>query len=264
MSDTPAQNTSSIERRRVLQGAAWAAPVLAVAAVAPGASASPCTQQYPGSVRFAATTGAGAQPANYVAGTGANATLNGSANITLVGAPAQVTPFTATITSTAITAGYTRNANNLALSTPTVAGGGAGTTPRLAIWQASPTGSTATTVGQTVTFNFPRPVRNLTFDLLGMTRSQATYSDAVFLTGPAFTVTGALGSQVSGAGTSASPWLTTAENANQGQTSAANSITGIRFAGPLTTFSLRYWSTIGSGQGQAVFLSNMTFTASCS
>ncbi|NYF12734.1 hypothetical protein HDC34_001028 [Pseudoclavibacter sp. JAI123] len=262
MSQSPtSERSGSIDRRRILQGAAWTVPVVAVAAVAPGASASPCTLQYPGSVRFQATTGAGAQPVNYTRGAG-NSTTAGSAPVTLVGAPAQVTPLNVTFTSSAISAGYTRAASNFSISTPTVAGGGAGTQGRFTIQQTSPAGATGANIGQTVTINFGRPVRNLQFDILGFTRSSATYSDAAVLTGGTFTV-GATGSQVSGLGTATSPWVTTAENASQGQTTAANSVTGVTFAGPVSSITLRYYSTAGTGQGQAIFLSNMTFTASC-
>lgn len=262
MSDSPSARPNTLDRRRVLQGAAWTAPVVALAAVAPGASASPCTLQYPGSVRFQATTGANPQAANYVRGAG-NSTTAGSASVSLVGAPAQVTPFNVTFESTALTAGYTRAGTNFALTTPTVAGPNPGTQARFTIQQTSPAGATTGNIGQTVTVNFGRPVRNLQFDILGFTRSQATYSDAAVLTGGTFTV-GTRGSQVSGLGTAASPWVTNAENANQGQTSAANTVAGVTFAGPVSSIQLRYYSSVGTGQSQALFLSNMTFTASCS
>ncbi|WP_371029215.1 hypothetical protein [Pseudoclavibacter sp. JSM 162008] len=172
---------------------------------------------------------------------------------------------------------YVRRAENFSLlnATETPQGGGAPVAgvARFAIVQTAPAGGAppagAANIGQTVTFTFPRPVRSLSFNILGFTRSGiATYGDAAYITGATFT-SGANGSQVSGQGTKTNPWTTNTVNAdpvnsiNAPQVSAANSVTGVSFAGPLTTFSIHYYSSLGVGAAQGLFLSNMNFTASC-
>lgn len=276
MSENTTKRSSAVDRRRVLQGAAWAAPVLATAVATPMASASPCTLQYPGSVRFVAT--ADGQAANYVRGTGTASTTSGSATVALVGAPAKVTPFTVSISSAAVTTGYVRRAENFSLLNATVSpqGGGAPVAgpARFAIIQTAPAGAAPPTnadqIGQTVTFTFPRPVRGLNFNILGFTRSAGatSYGDAAYITGATFTA-GTNGIQVSGQGTKANPWFTNTVNADSvngvvpPQVSTQNTVTGVTFAGPLTTFSIHYYSSLGVGAPQGLFLSNMGFTASC-
>lgn len=267
----------SSSRRQVLAAPAWTALVLATAVATLLASASPYTSQYPGSVRFVAQDGL---PANYVRTTGTDAAIRGTADVALIGAPEKVTPFTVSVVSTAITNGYRLLDPNFSLSTPTIPNPNTGPgepvevpgPSRFTIQQATPAGGVPPVsgdIGQTLTVTFPRPVRGLTFEIQGFTRSTARYSDALSITGAPFTFGDpddqVSGSQVSGSGTKAEPW--TVENVNIGatgsQVTAENTVRAIRFAGPLTSFSLHFYSSSGNGATQAVFPSNMNFTASC-
>lgn len=227
--------------------------MIAVATVAPGASASPCSSTYQGVLRV--TTGQ-AQPTNY---TRTSPTL-GSGTVPLAGAPSTVPPVTVTAQSV-FTSNYAAAAdvNPTPRNLQTGANG-------LALFQLRTGASTSTADGQTVTIRFDRPVSNLRFDLRGFTwPATNNYRDAGCFTTPPTSFT--LNGQVSGVGTPGSPWVTSVAQINPA-VSTANTVTNILFAGPTSSVTFHYYSASAPTSpevnvSQAVYFSNMTFDASC-
>ncbi len=107
-------------------------------------------------------------------------------------------------------------------------------------------------------FSFTRPVRNLVLTFTDIDRTAGDFLDRVELSGPWTEVS--RGSGVSGSGTQASPW--TGGAAYSDSASGAGNVT-VRFAGPLTGFTLTYWNAETSWSGvdrnQAVFVTNVSF-----
>lgn len=237
MTDFNSERSNTLDRRRVLQGAAWAAPVVALSASAPMASASPCSVFRPGAIIFA-----GATP-NYTRGPRpgqpGSATTNAYANVNLTGGgtPVQVN-MTSSYTSTAAAtygppSGGNAN-NNLRVN------GNA-----LELWQrrSSGTGATSSTAaaGLNLSITFDRRVRNVVIALNEFTTG--TFIDAAWVspspnaqTPPAATT----GSVVRGSGTQAAPWFATV--ASGGTTGTAKSFTISNLDGG-QALNLRYFSS---------------------
>jgi hypothetical protein len=107
-------------------------------------------------------------------------------------------------------------------------------------------------------FSFTKPVRNLVLTFTDIDRTAGDFLDRVELGGPWTEVS--RGSGVSGSGTQASPW--TGGAAYSDSSSGAGNVT-VRFAGPLTNFTLTYWNAETSWSGvdrnQAVFVTDVSF-----
>jgi hypothetical protein len=107
-------------------------------------------------------------------------------------------------------------------------------------------------------FSFTKPVRNLVLTFTDIDRTAGDFLDRVELSGPWTEVS--RGSGVSGSGTQASPW--TGGAAYSDSASGAGNVT-VKFAGPLTGFTLTYWNAETSWSGvdrnQAVFVTNVSF-----
>lgn len=108
------------------------------------------------------------------------------------------------------------------------------------------------------TFSFTKPVSNLVLTFTDIDQTAGDFRDRAELDGPWTEV--ARGSGVSGAGTQASPWAGGA--AYHDSSSGAGNVT-VRFAGPLTSFTLTYWNAETSWSGvdrnQAVFVTDVSF-----
>lgn len=108
------------------------------------------------------------------------------------------------------------------------------------------------------TFSFTKPVRNLVLTFTDIDRTAGDFLDRVELSGPWVEVS--RGSGVTGSGTQASPW--TGGAAYSDSSSGAGNVT-VRFAGPLTGFTLTYWNAETSWSGvdrnQAVFVTDVSF-----
>ncbi|WP_424463218.1 hypothetical protein [Pseudoclavibacter helvolus] len=240
-------------RRGVLKAAAWATPIIAVAAVAPAAVASPCSKAYQGVLRL--TTGQSQAP-NYTRST----PTSGTASVTLDGAPAVVAPINVSVTSV-FTSNYTpaTNADPIPRNLQTGPYG-------LSLMQLRSGASTSSTQGQTVTFTFSRPVSDLRFTLGGFTwPTDQSYRDAGYFT--ATPASYANPSQVTGSGIAASPWVTSVQQSNPPVT-AANTVTNLLFPGAISSLTFHYYSATsrtdgGENSPQAVYFSDMAFRAAC-
>lgn len=108
------------------------------------------------------------------------------------------------------------------------------------------------------TFSFTRPVSNLVLTFTDIDQTAGDFRDRAELDGSWAEV--ARGSGVSGAGTQASPWAGGA--AYSDSSSGAGNVT-VRFADPLTSFTLTYWNAETSWSGvdrnQAVFVTDVSF-----
>jgi hypothetical protein len=115
----------------------------------------------------------------------------------------------------------------------------------------------------TVTVTFTRPVKDLTFEILDIDNSRDGntwyWRDRVeILTTP---FTGTKGSRVEGNGTNASPYQNTTNTALDN--SSPNGNVTLKWAGPLTTVSFRYYQ-VGSPTGTPhTGLSPISFTTVC-
>lgn len=243
-----------VPRRALVKSAAWTVPVVAAAVAAPIASASPCTFTYPGTVVFG---GAGS---NYTRGAN-NSTTAASASVAL---GAGITPVG--VTFAAAVSGSTYALRPANLSVATVSGIQTLWLEQTVRGAQEPT--TAPDRGQLLTVTFDRPVTDVTLRLEDMTRattmSTFRYSDTVVITPGAGTMSeGVKGSDTAGSGTAADPWRTTVHNPVVPTINTATSVRDIVLSGPLTSFTLRYFSTQGgtSAQAQAILLPNFTFTA---
>jgi len=107
-------------------------------------------------------------------------------------------------------------------------------------------------------FSFTSTVRNVVLTFTDIDRTAGDFLDRVELSGSWTEVS--RGSGVSGAGTQASPW--TGGAAYSDSSSGAGNVT-VRFAGPLTGFTLTYWNAETSWSGvdrnQAVFVTDVSF-----
>lgn len=244
--DDNTQPRPAASRRALMRTAAWAVPTAVAASSSPALAVSPCQETYAGAVQFSS-------PSNYTRAS----TTSGSATVALAGAPVIVTPVAVSfvVTQPANTAGSALATTNLTTDTG-----------RLRLQHLVQSESGADRGGQILTITFSRAVSDLTFDLGGFTRF-ATYNDTAFLDLPSgVTITSSTnGADVSGNGTAANPWNTNRENSSDGAYTAANTVSGVTLAGPLSTFSIRYYSLIPQSgpQQQALFVDNMSFRASC-
>lgn len=220
-----------------MRGVAWAAPTAAVLVAAPALAMS-CSQP----VAYTAPLNtANYKRTNNKSGTGtARSTVTGSAAITY------------TISSVA-SAGQTLVSNNLSVAGDINNGyNGAGslTTDGLQLQQSG------ATTGQTVSITFSRPVTNLSVMVADIDRTSSTHADIVSFSPAPSTVTNGRG--VQGAGTASSPLTAKAVGEVTSDTVANRST--VTFAGPLTTLTVRFGSSVGTAS-QQVFLAGLSFSA---
>lgn len=245
MADLGTGTNLTTSRRTLVRGAAWSAPVVAVAATAPAYAASPCAATYNWRLDWGTTS--------Y---TKANANL-GSATVTNV---AGTSPITVTFVSS-VTSGITRNALNLDLEPGISDIGDLGRNEQgLELWHSSSTNSNNSY--QTVQITFGRAIDNLAFTITDIDFSSGNFSDRVALSG---TRTGTPASTyVVGSGTTSDPWRP--RDSNPGPISIpdegdSRGNVAVQYSGSVTSIELRYWNRGGSGQ-QAIWISDMTWTAS--
>lgn len=276
----------SVTRRRVTTGLAWSAPAVAAAVAAPLASASPCRDvsqtvawNSPQYTRVSDTQGAyqAPAPAGAIPESGLRVTVSAR--------------YGSNMTSGALDA---PNANLM----PSNNGVQGGTSEYLAFhqrplvvdtsngrespggWDFSLAGMTSTTRQNntgTYTITFDRPVTGLSFllmdiDSVGGNSSNRDFYDIVWLTGlngsaqASFSSTLVNTGHLTGAGTLTNPWRALNNNARVDGTSASGNV-NVRFTSPVTTFTVFYAHGLKKTGGtadpdQAVFLSNLTLTAS--
>jgi hypothetical protein len=128
-----------------------------------------------------------------------------------------------------------------------------------------------TGAGQDITFTFSSPVENLSFIITDIDNGLqgdgsfkgSGFSDTVVVSIPlTYTSTVPFGSTVTGAGTSALPFINS-NSASYGTTSPGGNLQ-ISMAGPITTFTLKYLcGSIQQGFTQRIHMSNIKFDGAC-
>lgn len=215
---------ASPTRRTLVRGAAWSMPVIAIASTAPAYAASPCaskTAVLP--VTWAATATTTSQT-----GTTSNGT---TVNVTAAYTPSGLTPGSLGASNmTAQSASATRDSFAIVNNTPALL-----------------TGDPSTNF-QTVTFSFTRPVFGLTFSIDDIDRGTGYWDWVSVSATPAEspTATYGTGTTITGAGTDANGWRTTATTG--GDNLASQTVT-VGYANGLfgiTQMRLRFWSTVNT------------------
>lgn len=256
----------SLGRRSVVKAGAWSLPVVAVATRLPMQAATGECTPFDVGVDW---TGAGYtrtsnSKAKYVAPftnpvTGTPATINVTLASVLVG-----TGISYGFEGGGATAGNLTG-DNLRLSGTNIGGTGA---PGITLHQNQP--NTPTTGSQRnkrqeLTFTFDKPVYNLSFGITDIDSQSGDFWDAIDFSSPA-PYTATKGSTITGTGTPANPWATTAGNLPVDNDSGIGSV-NIVFAGPVTTFTIYYWDKRTSTSSnvdndQKVFITNLDFKVS--
>lgn len=125
---------------------------------------------------------------------------------------------------------------------------------------------------QTITFDFGRPVTNLSFTISDVDASGTTngntgqYRDAVYVSQAPTSVV--LGDRVTGSGTTASPWVpnvATSNNSALDNTTSARGNVRLTYAGPIQSLSVTFYNletrTLSGNGAQAIYFTNFTFGA---
>ena len=247
----PEMNMSTSTRRALVQGAAWTVPVVAVATSAPYFAASPCSAAPTQTMTLSSTTSANGQKGSGTDGTTISAT-------------------------SALFGGISVGSFNLRTNDTDAGMGGwleFEHNPRSDGVSSPPTPGPPVEY-QTITLTFSQAVMNLKFDLADLDSSglrspqRYNYWDALAVGGgpPAHTTSG-LGSALTGVGSLTNPWRqTTFTNSAASPNDAATNRLTVNFAGPITTFTVTYWTIRGrnaySGT-HATWLGNMTYQTNC-
>lgn len=248
----------TLSRRALARGAAWAAPITIVSVAAPALAVSPSCASEDVTLNwgFAQYRGTPATTTPFTT----NVTFN--PNPLNSSFPSLNSPLSATIVHTYF--GRARGASpNGTISTFNV--GGIGQVGYYLRQQIGATGTTtpAATDYQTIRFTFSESVANLRFSITDIDRAWSTttrdFIDGVSLTSNApFTATVPSGSQVTGAGTAASPWQNSTDG-NKSEDGPGGQV-DIAFTSAVQSFTMRYDNlgrqaiTAGVNNDQAVFV----------
>ena len=257
----PATPTSYVpSRRTVLRAAAWTAPAVSVAVAVPAyAACSPAA-----AVTASYLLDWGVTP--YTFSAGASGTHVGTAQVagTSGSSPINVT-FTSTVAGQVNRLGGTNG--NLRVDTVTTNIGGLGQSQRgLQLHHAQAVRSGRSN-RQTVAVSFDRPVTGLRFTITDVDSAEDAWYDMVELTGsPNATVqTFRRGRRdvpyVEGAGTEADPWHYYLDDSTLGNSGSNRGNIAVSYPGPVSSFALTYWTTVGGGN-QRIWLSDFSFSAS--
>lgn len=242
-------------RRTLTRAAVWSVPVIATASAAPAFAASPCDKRIAQVLDW---------DGNRVTYTRTNSTV---AKAVLdpdgVGpVPALTMDVVATYTGN-MKPGYESAAEpnpNFRVATPV---GGLGVSG-LSLWQAtsSPTPQGSADLG-TYTFTFSRPVTNLVFTLTDIDSQSGDFWDVV-RPSAGFVVddqAATVGSDTSGGG---QRFYAASNSAPVDNGFGAGGNLRLRYAGPISTFSISYYNgassfAFGVDQDQAIYISDLTF-----
>lgn len=264
-------------RRHVLKAGAWAVPAVVVASAAPAYAGSDTGEPDPAQARQCSSLPhVLAWSAAALGGTGNTRTAVARASAPV---PSGVTVEDVRVTLVSQFHGDMRGLNNRDGKNMVVTDhqvGGLGTTG-LELYQANSTGQARSREAdrfldaQTLQVQFDRAVSNLSFTITDIDANPGQFGDRVSITGPEYRVTKP--TSVTGTGRDTSPWSGPAQNISH-KTDRAGSVT-VTFTQPVQAFSLRFWNASAginywykarvltpANGAQAIFLSNMTFTAS--
>lgn len=260
-------STAMPSRRNVVRTAAWTVPVLAASVAAPAYAASPCDASYTWRLDWGNDQATDALTTSYPA----QPTTNGnarSATATITG-PSGTAPMSVGFTST--TAGAdTRTTNNLRVVSNGYGNvGDSGSTGLYLQHQGITSGRDDSR--QEVLVTFGRTVYDLRFTItdIDSSTSGGGFYDHVELTGNR-TGTPTRGGNgrwwnpffnyVEGDGTEASPWRMLDNSTVATDNGDDRGNIAVHYPGPVSGFTLTYYSTRGSGN-QAIWLTDFTFTA---
>lgn len=264
-------------RRGVLGAATWSVPALTLASAAPA---------------FATSLRAGCQPMTYQLTWGqrgawtyqASSSSPGNGTGTILATPAsQPAPgqvmdalpvvFTNTFHGRMVRRGDLTTEGNMVVTSAQVGGTGS---RGLEMWQglSNTSARSASAVyqdRQVITFDFGRPVTNLSFTITDVDAYETSawrgqYRDAVHVSVPP--TRAVLGNRVAGAGTQASPWTSaTAPSSSTGLDNATSSRgnVALTYAGPIRSLAVTFWNTetraLSNNASQAIYFSSFAFTA---
>lgn len=261
MTELDARDSSGFSRRTVVRGAAWAVPVVSMAATAPAFAASPCMTDYAYALDWGNASKMSYTPPTTPTGAGTK-TGTALALAPAAGASAVTVTFESTIAGT-----VTRTSTNL-----TVGGTNVGALGGPALLLAHDAIQTTRSNRQQVLITFSRAVTGLSFSLVDIDSQRGNWYDQVELTGTTGVGTNAAAFTqapvatetdtnvvVWGNGSQTSPWRPRADNLNvpAGDGSGNKALT---FTTPVKTLTLVYWNSSGSGN-QTIAITDLNFTA---
>lgn len=258
-------------RRHLLKAGAWAAPAVVLASAAPA---------YATSTRPTRACSNVLHLLNW-----STASMSGTATIRTAWArPSAPVPVGSTVedvrvTLTSAVAGNMVRLNNRGGQNMTVTShqvGGLGTVG-LELYQGISTGRARSDASQrnkdvqSLSVVFDREVTGLSFTITDIDSGAGQFADRVAIEGAAYTATRF--GDVNGDGTAARAWSGSTTNVDH-KTSGDGNVK-VTFTQPLTAFSLRFWNAssgsttwygaqnvLANNGAQAIFLSNLSFTAS--
>ena len=244
----------ALSRRSVVRGAAWTVPVVAVAATAPAYAASPCDLR----------TGAvldwdGASTTYSYAPDRRTATASFDPD-----GAGPVPPMTMTVSTSY--AGGMKPGNETSLDQAMFVRssvGGLGVSGLTLEQATTSTGPRYRADRGSYTFTFSRPVSNLTFTVTDIDSLNGDFWD-VLEPSPGYTVvsTGAQVSSDFGGPNGSQRFYSSNNNNPQNDTNSDLGNVQLRYAGPISSFTLTYWNAQTSftvDTSQAIWVSDMTF-----
>ncbi|NYE35772.1 hypothetical protein F4692_000876 [Nocardioides cavernae] len=255
--DTDVLDMTRTSRRTVVRGAAWSVPVIAAATAAPAFAASPCDPRT-GAVIDWDNTATTTHQRTSILGATTKYDPDGNGPVPVL-----------TLTTTAVYSGNMKSGtefgnavNDSLLLQSNVGNLGAG----LVMYQSTTsTGAGTFNDRGTYTFQFSRPVKNLTFTVTDIDSNGSQYYDAVSLT-PGFTQQ-FRATALTGAGTDTDPYRASSATAPVDDFTSQSGNVRVSYANEISSFSITYWNrsaNLGNTSGalnnqQAIFLSNLTF-----
>lgn len=217
-------STTAVPRRTLIAAGAWTVPVVAAATAAPAYAASNCNGGTARAVTWQTNSPTDTNPVT---------------NTTQVGT---VAGNTLSVGSTYTGTAGSRAVRNMASYSVTT------TNDSFELSNNIPPAGTANIEGnyQTATFTFGTRVQSVTFTIDDIDRAstgQSAFADRVaIIPGTSANVSGVGGADITGSGTTTSPWQTTTET---GAYEARQSV-DVTIIGAFTSFSIKYWSYIGA------------------
>lgn len=222
--DSDHDSSALVRRRTLTRTAAWAVPVLTTVAAAPAyATSGGCTQRGAGTM----TTGTVSKHPNVVTGLVFPGNVTASISISQVRAGKAIDPLSDAETGRIFTTDY---------GTPW-------SYVRLHHAKGMKKGDTLT-----MTITFTQPVRNFGFTITDIDGSPDSWIDQVSVSPESFSIAGR-GSNLTGAGTTASPFLSDPQNPGNIDSPAGDA--AVVWPGALTTFTVLY-TAADSGNASAI------------
>lgn len=282
----------STSRRGLLTASAWAVPTVVVASAAPAFAASRCVDDVVHTVVWA---GSAAYPYSFAPAAAGTASLYQSGTGTIQAIPATngltqaqiqaVSPLTVTLQNSVPTTGSSNRMRGLAttydgraiqnMRVTSFNASGFGHRGLALAQQATGNGNLSGTLSnhvQTLTMNFSRPVKELSFRIGDIDASNGNHSDRVSVAPQAATIvrgsvrgngTGTTDGANNTAGHLVGPFRPSANGIVNDATGTTGNVTmTYGSTTSISSITLRFWNNDSSGGMQWIFLSNLSFKAS--